>query len=96
VSGIVKKIETDAVYTKGILVIGNRKAMPAMSTHPLASIKPENQSVLSISSASGNVHGYSLTLIMEGWKNFDFRSCFRTIVDSGSVCRFQRRKSNRQ
>ncbi len=36
-------------YTKGILVFGYRKAMPAMSTHPLASIKPENQSVSSIS-----------------------------------------------
>jgi len=35
-------------YTKGILVFGYRKAMPAKSTHPLASIKPENQSVSSI------------------------------------------------
>jgi len=30
------------------LVFGYRKAMPAMWTHPLASIKPENQSVSSI------------------------------------------------
>jgi len=35
---ILEQMLKEAAYTKGILVFGYRKAMPAMSMHPLASI----------------------------------------------------------